>query len=197
MKNACLLVVALFISFPAFGAAIGQPQRTSMVGYSIGAGYVSVDDPLGDTERAWALQPATLIYTARLRSGLRYWSGLYYYKTSLDAATDRIGQEVEQFGLRLSVQKSLPVTSRMSTWVGAGIGVSQERFSLRHIVDNEGFLLKRYPDRRNTGVALILNFVGDWPVSRTWNMGIMLEQAITVAGDIGGTRGSLVVLYKY
>jgi len=197
VKNACLLVVILCISFPAFGAALGQPKRTSMIGYAIGATQVSVDDPRGDTETAWALQPATLIYTARLMSGVRYWSELYYYTASLDAATDRIGQDVEQFGLQISLQKSLPVSPGWVTWFGAGIGVSQTSYTTRHTIDSEGYLLARYPDRSDTGAVLLLNVVSEWALDRNWGLGVKLEQAVAMAGDTGGSQGSLTLLYRY
>jgi len=197
VKNACLLVVILCISFPAFGAALGQPKRTSMIGYAIGAAHVSVDDPQGDTEVAWALQPVTLIYTARLRSGVRYWSELYYHTAALDAVAKRIGQDVEQFGLQISLQKSLPLAPGWISWFGAGIGVSQTSYTTRHTIDNEGYLLARYPDRRDSGASLLLNVVSEWSLSRHWSLGIKLEQAVAMAGDAEGTRGSLALLYRY
>jgi len=197
VKNACLLVVILCISFPAFGAALGQPKRTSMIGYAVGVTHVSVDDPQGDTESVWALQPATLIYTARLMSGVRYWSELYYHAAVLDAVKDRIGQDVERFGFQVSLQKNLPVTPGWVTWFGAGIGVSQTNYTTRHTIDSEGYLLARYPDRSDTGAVLLLNVVSEWTLSRNWSLGIKLEQAVAMAGDAEGSQGSLALLYRY
>lgn len=197
VKNACLLIMTLVASFPAFGAALGQPQRTSMIGYAIGGNQISVDDPDGETERSWALRPITLIYTARLVSGIRYWSELYYLAASLDAATDRIGQDVQQFGLQLSVQKSLPLNPRWIAWLGAGIAVSQTSYTSRHTVDSEGYLLEQFPDRRDTGTALLLNLVSEWSLSQNWNLGLKLEQAFAMSGDADGTRASLALLYRY
>lgn len=168
-----------------------------MIGYAIGATQVSVDDPRGDTETSWALQPVTLLYTARLMSGVRYWSELYYHTAALDAAKDRIGQDVERFGLQISLQKSLPLMPGWVTWFGAGIGVSQTNYTTRHTIDNEGYLLTRYPDRSDTSAALLLNFVSEWSLDRSWNLGVKLEQAVAMAGDTGGSRGSLTLLYRY
>jgi len=197
VKNACLLVVILCISFPAFGAALGQPKRTSMIGYAIGVNQVSVDDPRGDTESVWVLQPVALLYTARLMSGVRYWSELYYHTAALDAAQDRVGQEVERFGLQVSLQKSLPVMPGWVAWVGAGLGVSRTRYTARHTIDSDGYLLARYPDRHDTGAALLLNVVSEWAVSQHWSLGVKLEQAVAMAGDAGGSRASLALLYRY
>ncbi len=197
MKNACLFVVILCVSFPAFGAALGQPKRTSKVGYAIGAAHVSVDDPLGDTESTWTFRPLMLIYTARLTSGVRYWTELSYHTAGLEAAKDRIGQDVEQFGFQISLQKSLPVMPGWITWFGTGIGVSQTNYTTRHTIDNEGYLLARYPDRSDTGAALLLNVVSEWALDRNWSLGVKLEHAVAMAGDTGGSRGSLTLLYRY
>ena len=112
VKNAKLIIGMLifFVSSSTYGAALGQPQRTSMFGYGIGGAFVSVDDPVGDTETRWTLQPITLIYTARLwDNGIRYWSELYYYKASLDASSTKIGQDAERYGMRISFQKRLKI----------------------------------------------------------------------------------------
>jgi len=190
-------MMTLLLSVPAFGAALGQPPRKSMIGYAVGASRVSVDDPRGATEPAWALQPATLVYTARLMSGVRYWSEFYYYQAVLDAGTDRIGQDVERYGLRLSLQKSLPVSPRWINWFGAGIGLSRSNYTARHTVDEEGYLLERYPDRAENGATLLLNVASEWSLDRRWSLGVKLEQAIAMSGDAGGPLASLALLYRY
>ncbi len=168
-----------------------------MIGYAVGATQVSVDDPRGDTETVWAVQPLTLLYAARLMRSVRYWSELYYYSAALDVAQDRVGQEVKRFGLQVSLQKSLPVMPGWVAWVGAGLGVSQTHYTARHTIDSEGYLLARYPDRQDIGAALLLNATSEWPVSRHWSLGVKLEQAVAMAGDGDGSRASLTLLYRY
>jgi len=134
VKNAVLIagMLMLVVSSSTYAEALGQPQRTSMVGYAIGAALVSVDDPAGGTEASSTPQPITLVYTARVwRSSLRYWSELYYYKTLLDASSTKIGQDVERYGMRLSLQKNLKIMPKFSAWFGAGLDISQEKFTTR------------------------------------------------------------------
>jgi len=168
-----------------------------MIGYAVGTTQVSVDDPRGDTEKVWALQPLTLLYAARLMRGVRYWSEFYYDSAALDAAQGRVGQEVKRFGLQLSLQKSLPLMPGWVAWVGAGLGVSRARYTARHTIDSDGYLLARYPDRHNTSTTLLLNAASEWPVSQHWRLGVKLEQALAMAGDGGGSRASLTLLYRY
>ena len=200
MKNVEFIIGILifFVSFSAKGAALGQPQRTSMVGYSIGAAHVSVDDPAGNTKQNWALQPITLVYTARFWSKrIRYWSELYYYQTRLDAGLTTIGQDAKRYGMRLSFQKNLPISPKLSVWFGAGADISQAKYSTRYTVDNDGYLIKAYPDREETTFAGLINVVGEWTITRSWAIGAKLEQSIPLNGDIKESLAAVTLLYKY
>lgn len=191
-------VVLLFVSGSGYGAALGQPQRTSMLGYAIGVTQVNVDDPAGDTDTRWALHPLTLIYTARLWSnGIRYWSELYHYQTTLDPGPTKIGQDVERYGMRLSLQKSLPVTPGMTAWFGAGFDLSHTRYSTRHTVDDEGFLIRAYPDRDETGLAGILNMSSEWAITRDWMIGAKFEHSVPIDGQITESLLAMSLLYRY
>lgn len=200
MKNTELIIgmLMLFVCSSTYGAALGQPQRTSMLGYGIGAAFVSVDDPAGSTDPSWALQPVTLVYTARLWSnGIRYWSELYYYKAVLDAGPTKIGQDAERYGMRFSLQKSLTIIPKLPIWFGAGIDISQERFTSRHTVDVDGFLITSYPDREETNLAGIVNIVSEWPLTRDWIIAAKLEQSIPGNGYITESLAAVTLLYRY
>lgn len=169
-----------------------------MVGYSIGAALVSVDDPAGSTESSWTLQPISLVYTARLwGNGARYWSEFYYYKAMLDASSTKIGQDAERYGMRLSLQKNLKIAPKFSAWLGAGIDISQENFMTRHTVDSDGFLIKAYPDREGTSVAGVVNAVSEWPLAHAWNIAAKLEHTIPIDGHITESLVSVILLYRY
>ena len=200
MKIARLIVgmLILFVSFSTYGAALGQPQKPSMLGYSIGAALISVDDPVGDTETTWTLQPITLTYTGqRWSNSVRYWSEFYYYRATLDAGPTKIGQDVEHYGMRFSFQKNLPIIPKLSTWFGAGIDISQESFTARHTVDADGFLIKAYPDREETTFAGIINVISEWPLTRDWVIAAKLEQSIPGNGYIKESLAAVTLLYRY
>lgn len=169
-----------------------------MLGYSIGAALVSVDDPEGDTEASWSIQPISLIYTARLWSnGIRYWSELYYYQAKLDADPTNLGQDAKRYGLRVSLQKSLPVSPKYSLWFGAGVDISQASYTKRHTIDNDGFLLTVSPDREETIFAGVINLMNEWSISRKWSIGAKLEKSIPFEGDIEESLAAVTILYRY
>lgn len=191
-------MLILLVSSSIYGAALGQPQRTAMLGYGVGAAFVSVDDPAGSTNSSWTLQPITLTYTARIwGNGFRYWSELYYYQAKLDASPTKIGQDAERYGMRLSFQKRLQTIPSFSTWFGAGIDISQEKFTTRYTIDSDGFLIKAYPDLEETSMAAIINIVSEWSVTRDWIIAAKLEQSIPTNGQISESLATITLLYKY
>jgi len=157
-----------------------------------------VDDPAGDTDAVRVLQPITLIYSARLWNNVRYWSELYSYQAMLDVGLNKIGQDLQRYGIRFSLQKKLRVTSQWSAWIGAGVDISQVRYTSRHTVDEEGFLLGRYPDRDEISGALVINILGEWSLSSVWGIGAKLEQSFPVTGNIKESfLAAVTLLYKY
>ncbi len=192
-----LMLLAMLIGRPVYAGALGLPESTARLGYAVGVAAVSVDDPAGDAGREWTMLPMTLIHTDWLFGDIRYWSAFFYYKASLDAAVNKVGQNVEQYGLRFSLQKSLRVARLWAPWFGVGIAASRATYTTRHIVDADGFLIDTYPDREQTSVALLLNVVSEWSLTRDWDIGAKLEYAIPVDGDIDETSALITLLYRY
>lgn len=199
LKTLCLTlaVISIIIVRAAYAGAIGMPKNTAKIGYGIGATYLSVDDPNGNTEEEWTALPVTLIHTDWLFRDVRYWSEIFYYTAPLDAAAGQVGQDVEHYGLRFSVQKSLRLTDVWAPWFGVGLGVSQATYTKRHTKDADGYLLEAYPDRDQTSIALLLNVVSEWPLTKNWDIAAKLEGSIPVDGDIEEYSALVSLLYRY
>lgn len=181
----------------SIAAPLGLPKSTAKIGYGIGAGYVSVDDPDGDTKNSTTVLPFNFIYTDWIKGDIRQWTELYYYKTSLDADVNNIGQDVERYGVRFSLQKSFRLAKSWSPWLGAGIDLSNASYSARHTKDSEGFLIQAYPDREETDVSILLNLISEWSLQQDWTIGAKLEQSIPIGGDIMEFSAVITILYRY
>ena len=195
-----LTVLMLTIIIPeriSYAAPLGLPKNTAKIGYAVGAAYLSIDDPQGDTEDTWAAQPVNLIYTDWFVSDTRYWAQMFYYKTSLKADSTNIGQDVERYGLRFSVQKSARVIRSWAPWFGVGLDISQANYTLRHTKDLDGYLLDAFPDRSETGIALVFNLTSEWALVRDWNIAATFEQSVPANGDVWEFFAQLAVLYRY
>lgn len=193
------VLVASCLLMPSYSTAapLGLPKNTGKIGYSIGTSNVSIDDPNGATTDEWAAQPFNLIYTDWLFRDIRQWTELYYYKTSLEADDSNIGQNIKRLGLRFSLQKTYRLTQSWSPWFGAGVDLSNNKYSTRHTKDSDGFLIESFDDRDETSFSLLLNVLSEWSLQKDWTVGAKLEQTIPVDGDITEFTAALTVLYRY
>lgn len=194
-----ITITFLFIISAQFASAapLGLPESTAKIGYGIGAAYTSIDDPDGDTAATVGYQPLMLVYSDWFMGDFRYWTEAFYYVASLDASQTEIGQDVERYGIRFSLQKSFRVAGAWAPWFGAGLDVSQVKYTLRHTVDENGYRDQRYPDLDEIAVALLLNAHSEWNVSRNWSIGAKLEQSIPLSGEILETVLAASILYRY
>lgn len=193
------IAVACCLSIPSYSIAapLGLPKSTGKIGYSIGTSNLSLDDPNGDTTDKWAAQPLNLIYTDWLIGDIRQWSELYYYKASLEADETNIGQNIKRLGIRFSLQKTYRLTQAWSPWFGAGVDVSNNKYSTRHTKDSDGFLIDAFDDRDETSFSLLLHMLSEWSLQKDWTAGAKLEQSIPVNGDITEFTAAFTVLYRY
>ena len=122
---------------------------------------------------------------------------MYYFDTSLEATSTDIGQNISSFGVRFSLQKSFRLTKSWSPWFGAGVDVSSTKYSARHTMDSEGFLLQQFDDRDEIGVSLLVNFVSEWVLHKEWSFAAKLEQSIPLSDGITQFSAMAVLLYRY
>lgn len=191
------LAVCLLVPGSGFAAPLGLPENTAKIGYGMGAANVAIDDPDGSTRDNWAAQPFNLIYTDWLLRDIRQWTELYYFKAALDADATNVGQNVQSYGIRFSLQKNYRVSPSWSPWFGAGIEVANSHYDTRHTKDADGFLLQSFDDRQETNVAFLINMLSEWSVQKDWTIGAKLEQSIPSGGGIAEFAAAVTVLYRY
>ncbi len=181
----------------AYAVAIGMPEEGGRWGYSLGVAHVTVDDPDDATRNEWALRPLSLVYTDRWLYNSRYWGEAFYQETALDAGVGQVGQQVRQLGARLSLQKSLALSSVVTPWFGVGVQLSHNQFHKRHTIDSDGYLVGSYPDRNDFHAALLLNLVVERRLNRNWDVAAKLEQVVPLAEGVSEFVMSAVLLYRH
>lgn len=181
----------------ALAAALGLPnENTARIGYLVGMDRFSVDDPDGPSEDVVDVLPLTLIYTDWLPHGWRYWAEAYYFSTSLDGNAGDIRQNVRRIGARLALQHNVHL-GEWSLWIGAGLDVSQNRYTNRYSVDNNGSLLNGYANRSDTVLGITMQIISEWPLAQDWDLAAKFEHVFPESGDITETSLSAGVLYRY
>ena len=200
MRAYNLTMVVLLCCFTATNvgaAAIGASENTARIGYGFGFGSVSVSDPQGNVENDTAPQLLQLIYTDRWFQEYRYWGEIFVDDSEHKAGIDQIGQEVDRFGVRAIVHRQLHISDNYNLWAGGGLQIAQEKSTLRHTVDSDGFLLQSFGDRKHTSLALAFDVINEWHINSRWDVGGRLRYSLALGDGIDDLAASVVFLYRF
>lgn len=195
--NLVFLVVLLLLSIVNVHAAIGLPDNTARIGFSLGAARLQISDPVGDTQPVIAAQPLKLMYSEWLSGGYRVWLESYYQEASFAADETHIGQYFQQGGMHLSIQRNFNIAKYVKPWLGLGMDVSLGRYTQRHTKDDEDYLLELHADRLQPTAGALLYLVNEWQVSKEWSVGGTLLQRFSINNAVTESSFSIFFLTRY
>ncbi len=195
IHSICLTLLFLF-PLPVLAEAIGQPDLTIKIGLGTKITQVTINDPEGRTRRVSKTLPTSLYLTDRLNNSTNYLFELYTANYAFEASDDYVGSVVRQSGVRLSFQKNLVVHPYFSPWFGVGFDTSYSQFKKRHTVDDEGFLIARYPNESKLGVALLLNIMQKWTVTPAFDIAAKLEYSAPLNQSVSGFSAGVIFLFS-
>jgi len=153
------------ILFVIIGVVVLMPPcvvyAKSSTRYGVGGNFArfSVNDPDGSTDTATAVYLSGIMTTPlnRNNASMRVWYELNYRAFTLDPSETELGQKVKSFSLSATAQKAWGASSVGAYWAGLGGELGFDDYQNRHTVDSVGFLKKKYDDRTQTGIGLLLN----------------------------------------
>jgi len=193
-----LLLFTFLLLFSANSyAVIGLPENTARYGMALGSAQIDIDEPDGGSPQASSTVPINLIVTDWLVSGSRYWLELFHVKNSYQASETIVGQNIRHTTLRAYIQKNLKVSPKFSPWLGAGLTVSQTRYSTRHTEASDGYLLQKLDDRSSNTLGFVINAVVDWEVKRNWFAGLKADQTFNFGNNLNARGAAMYFLYLY
>ena len=155
----------------ACGAAAREPLRLGLIG---GAARIAVDDPDGPTAGATApdLGVAALLGWGR---DTRLLLEADRQTATLTAGTHDIGARIARTAVSLSYQERWRLSYRWKPWLGIGLGYARMTETLRHTIDDGGFLASVYPDRSQGVADAVLTADSEWRWTRGWRIGVALR----------------------
>jgi len=200
MKRILLFIFSITstgLIYSNVNAALGLPENTARLGYSLGVARLDIDDPAGVTASAYAIQPLKFIYSDWWRDGNRFWFELFYQQANFSAEENEVGQYVRRSGVNLLIQKNLAVNSFIRPWFGAGVGVSAAEYQKRYIADDEGYLLESFPDRKTGSLGILFSVANEWKISRDSTIGGSFLQRISLNNTMTESLLSVFFLVRY
>jgi len=199
MKILSLTIITFvcFLLATSVGAvAIGGSENTARIGYEVGAGIINVNEPQGNVETDTSVQFLQLAYSDQWLQGYRYWGDVFVDSSEHSATETKIGQEMERFGVRAIVHRQLYLSNKYNLWAGGGFQLAQEKYTLRHQIDSDGFLVQSFSDRKRTSLALVLDMINEWQINTRWNIGGRLRYSFAFGDGADDLAASVVFLYR-
>jgi len=191
----CFLGLLVFYSHIS-SAAIGLPENTIRYGLASNMGLYHVDDPQGESQKKFFVQPYNLLVTDWLPNAWRYNAEFYYASMLFKAESNKIGQTVEQYGSRLLLMYNVNTLKVWQPWFGLGMDFSYAQFSQRHSVDDEGFLTGQFDDRKTLNAAWVFQMATEWQLDRRWDAGLKVQYALPLNHSIQSLSLGLYLLYR-
>lgn len=161
-----LIVFTSGVSLPA------QADDTFQFGLAPSLKNVMVRDPEGDSKTKTVGNVLNLVMMQDFRGDGRLFYELYYDSFSIDAGVSEVGQHVERLGTILAYQTRIRATRGWKPWAGVGLNISEDKYSLRHRVDREGFLAQRFPNLERTNYGVVANTTTQWSITKNWTAGV-------------------------
>jgi hypothetical protein len=183
--------VILFLMF----AAPATAEERWHIGALLGASAASVDDPDGHTQTGAAVDVLNAMTTVAAGRDQRWVGQLFHQTVRLDAGVDAIGQDITTSGATMAWQYRWRISRAWKPWIGGGLGLAHDRFRARHLVDQDGFLVRRYPDRTEETVSVVVNTSTELARVGAWEVGLHVQYGVPVTGSLSRLSVGVMVLY--
>lgn len=172
-----------------------SPARSWKAGIMMGGAVVSVDDPAGSTEVKTHLSFLNGIATIPYRRDRRIFAHLFYNRFDLDNSNNKVSGEVTSLGLNTSYQVKLRLSRHWKPWIGTGLGFSNDKFKNRILLDDEGFIIKDFPDRKEEAFNFLINANMIIKQVRPFNLGIHFQYEFPISGNVQRFTLAATILY--
>ena len=152
-----------------------QAEKDWHLGWMGGLIQPTVNDPAGPTDSKSTTQWKDVVFMYDYSRDYRLLAMAKQHSYTLNASPINIGQDVDHTGLDATIQKNFRLSRSFKPWIGAGVGYASEKYEPRYRVTPTGFLSVVYPDRKETGIALIANASAQWASFADTQTGIHLQ----------------------
>ena len=184
----CVMVL-LVVAVPA------DAEERWHIGALLGASAAAVDDPDGHTQTGGAVDVLNAMTTVDAGRDQRWVGQLFRHTARLDAGVDAIGQDITTSGATMAWQYRWRITRAWKPWLGGGLGLAHDRFRARHLVDRDGFLVRRFPDRTEDTVSVVVNTSTELARVGAWEIELHVQYGVPVTGSLSRLSVGIMVLY--
>ena len=183
-----MLLILLLGSTPVYSLDV----LALRAGVSGNLGTYSVDDPNGSTDAGsgYSVTPvAVFVYS----NEWRLWTEFDYKQFTAQYSSGNVGQKVKSYSLDAIMQRGF-VSSTNRYFIGGGVSFSRDSYKERSLVDQDGFILQQYADRKEFNTALLIR-AGYSRLIDDGSVGVNIGYQLPLNDGIRGIRLSAYWLF--
>ncbi|MFQ5589460.1 MAG: hypothetical protein ACE5F7_11555, partial [Nitrospiria bacterium] len=144
----------------------------------------SVDDSAGDTEIKTHFSFFNVIATIPFGRDRRIFTQIFYEDIDLENKSNKVSGSVKSLGLNTSYQWRFRFSRKWKPWFGAGLGLSEDKFTNRILLDSDGFIVQRFADRDEQAVNFLLNASTVLKRTHFFDVGAHAQVEVPVSGEM-------------
>jgi len=187
-----LALITTILFLPVIAKGESEAKRSLRYGLMVGTSSMKVDDPDGKTAATTEFSFPNVLLVSDLTRDKRLFINMFGQSGTLDASTTEIGQDITRIGATGMLQFAF---FDKAVWLGAGLGVVQEKFESRHQVDDAGFLNSEFKDRTEIAVPFLVGVSTQYSINRDLDIGLHLQYEAPLRGDINVLSAYAYILY--
>lgn len=171
------------------------PSYADGYGYTTYYSRLSVNDPDGKNTGT-AFLPFNIFYANEFAPHLRFCSELFFARTDLSGTETKVGQRITQAGISTLLQQQFHLSRLFNPWLGAGPVFARIRYTQRYTKDADGYLLQRFPDRREDAIDFVFMGSQYWELNRHWSWGLNIKWNIPFESNLSALGVGLSILHR-
>lgn len=189
-----LALITTIIFLPVIARGESDAKRSLRYGLMVGTSSMKVDDPDGKTAGTTEFSFPNILLVSDLTRDKRLFINMFGQSGTLDASPTEIGQDITRIGATGMLQFAF---FDKAVWLGAGLGIVQEKFESRHRVDSNGFLISgsELKDRTEIAVPFLVGVSTQYSINRDLDIGLHLQYEAPLRGDINVLSAYAYLLY--
>jgi len=175
---------------------ITSSKSLTQLGFGTKLSHVSVDDDIGQTDSIISAQALSVFFTNQFIKGTQYLSEVHISNYAFEADASHVGQEVNQLGVRFTVQKQQKFFQDFLPLVGVGFELSSASYKKRHSVDNDGFLVNQYDNTSELNFGILFNILKKWKINSEIDVAAKLEYSLPVAQAVNRISFGFIIFFQ-
>lgn len=148
-----------------------------------------------DTEKLTDVNVLSGLMIINAGRSSRYWIQAQYHSLDFEGSQTQIGQQVSGFDVAAIYQSKFRLSRHFKPWLGMGLSVTALEFKDRFITDNQGFLVQRFDNTTETGLAVDFNFTVDTDWFDDYGTGFSLRASVPVNDVLGKIEAGFYITF--